>query len=531
MYLEDLVQNIENLVKNFFKQVKTKEGKILLENFFSLSLLQIVGMLLPLLTLPYIVRVVGFDKYGTLVFANSLVIYFTSLTDYSFRITATRDVAVFKNSKSKLNLTYSKVIIVKSIFLVISLLVISLIVLLYPSLYKDKHIYFLTSLYLIGHVLFPEWFFQGIEKMKNITFLNLGIKVFFTLCIFIFIKKEEDFWLYPLFQAIGIIGAGIIGQCILVYKYKLKFIWLPLRIINQTIKKNFPIFINQSFPTLYNNTSIFLLGVFESKMMVGIYQVILTIINLGTTFLEIISRVFFPFLNRRKDAFNKYRKMMMGIVLIICVGILLSHKIIFWYLNVTYENAFLILVILTIGIIGYVLYDIFGLNYFIVHRKDKLVMRNTVTASIVGFFLAFPLIHFLGIIGSALNLTISRWMMGGGLAIKYLKKKSNPYHFYRKKNIGIDKFLSNLLAIESDFVISKIVKLEQEKRIEIYLRYGHPRYKIDNKEYRIYDESVQQRWQYLNWFEYECIIKCSLPRYIKQGKLITAKPISLRNQE
>ncbi|MFK8297272.1 oligosaccharide flippase family protein [Capnocytophaga cynodegmi] len=511
------------MVKQFLKQVKTKEGKALLENFFSLSLLQIVGMLLPLFTLPYIINVVGFDKYGTLVFANSLVIYFTSLTDYSFKITATRDVAVFKNSKNKLDLTYSKVIIVKSIFLVISLLLISVVVLLYPPLHEDKHIYFLTSLSLVGYVLFPDWFFQGIEKMKNITFLNLGIKIFFTLCVFIFIRRKEDFWLYPLFQAIGIIGAGIVGQYILIYKYKLKFIWLPTHIIKQTIKKNFPIFINQSIPTLYNNTSIFLLGLFDTKVMVGIYQAILTIVNLGTTFLEILSRVFFPFLNRRKNAFTKYRKMMLGIVLIICVGILLSYKVIFWYLSITYENAFLVLVILTVGIIGYVLYDIFGLNYFIVHREDKLVMRNTVTASIIGFFLAFPLIHFFGIVGSALNLTISRWLMGGGLLIKYLKKNSKYFWPFQKKIIGIDKFTSNLLGIKSDFVISKIVKFEKEKRIEIYLRYRHVRYKIGNKEYYIYDETPLQKWQYFNWFDYECVIKYSLPRYVKDGRLITAE--------
>lgn len=404
-------------------KLKSKEGKALLENFVSLSALQLIGMVLPLITLPYVLRVMGFEKYGIIVFATALVAYFQSLTDFSFKITAVRDVAVFKDSQNKLNLIYSKVITIKTIFLLLSLLLIGLIVYLYPPFYEYKLIYGLCMLSLVGHTLFPEWFFQGIEKMRYITYLNVGIKVFFTLCVFVFIKTEEDFWIYPLLQSAGLIGAGLVGQLMLIYKYKLKFIWLPKRIIKNTITSNFPIFVNQFLPTLYNNTSIFLLGLFSVPTMVGIYNSILIVINLGIALLGIVSRVFFPFLNRKKDAFLNYKKMMLGIVSLMSICILVGHKLVFWYLNITYENAFWVLLILVIGLFGYTLANIFGLNYFIVHRQDKLVMKNTIRASVIGFLLAFPLVHFLGILGAAINLSFSRWMMGGGLYIKYLNKK------------------------------------------------------------------------------------------------------------
>lgn len=409
-----------NKIKN---KLKSKDGKTLLENFVSLSAIQLVGMVLPLITLPYVLRVMGFEKYGIIVFATALVAYFQSLTDFSFKITAVRDVAVFKDSQNKLNLIYSKVITIKTIFLLLSLLLIGLIVYLYPPFYEYKLIYGLCMLSLVGHTLFPEWFFQGIEKMRYITYLNVGIKVFFTLCVFVFIKTEEDFWIYPLLQSAGLIGAGLVGQLMLIYKYKLKFIWLPKRIIKNTITSNFPIFVNQFLPTLYNNTSIFLLGLFSVPTMVGIYNSILIVINLAIALLEIVSRVFFPFLNRKKAAFTNYKKMMLAMVSLMSVCILAGHKLVFWYLNITYENAFWVLLILVIGLFGYTLNNIFGLNYFIVHRQDKLVMKNTIRASIIGFILAFPLVHFLGILGAAINLSFSRWMMGGGLYIKYLNRK------------------------------------------------------------------------------------------------------------
>lgn len=410
------------MINKVVNKLKTKNGKTILENFVSLSAIQMVAMVLPLITLPYVLRVIGFEKYGIIVFSSSLVAYFTSLTDFSFKITGVRDVAVFKHSPKKIDIIYSKILIVKSIFLILSMLLISVIVILYPPFYQYKIIYFLSTLTLVGNVLFPEWFFQGIEKMRYITYLNIGIKVFFFLCIFLFIKEEEDYWIYPLLQGLGTIGAGIVGQIILVKKYHLKFLLLPKRIIISTIKSNFPIFVNQFLPTLYNNTSVFLLGIFDSKAMVGMYQAILTFVNLGITVVEILSRVFFPYLNRKKDAFTSYKKMMLIIVSIIGIGLLMANRIIFWYLNIEDPNAFWILLALVIGLFGYALSNIYGLNYFIIHRQDKLVMKNTLRASIIGFILAFPLVSTFGVLGTALNLSFSRWMMGGGLFYKYLKR-------------------------------------------------------------------------------------------------------------
>src|SRR5690606_16107901 len=202
----------------------------------------------------------------------SLVAYFQSLTDFSFRITATRDVAIFKDNQKKLNLIYSKVLSVKFVFLIFSYLIIAFLVALVPQFNEYKIIYFSSSLMLFGYAIFPEWFFQGIEKMRYITFLNVGVKLFFTIMIFVFIREKDDFWMYPLLQSSGFIGAGLIGQYILIRKYKLKLSFLPLQKIIRVIKENVPVFINQFIPTLYNNSSVFLLGLLSSNMIVGIYN-------------------------------------------------------------------------------------------------------------------------------------------------------------------------------------------------------------------------------------------------------------------
>ena len=411
-------------ISNKLKKLsKNKDVRTLTENFVSLSLLRVIGLLLPLITLPYVLRVLGKSNYGIIVLATSLINYFTALTDYSFRITATRDVAINKNNKRQLDLIYSNVITVRMLFCILSTIIILLIVLLYKPFRDEITVFSLTIPMLFGYVLFPEWFFRGIEKMRYITYLNLGIKTFFTICIFVFIHEVNDYWMYPLFNSLGFIGAGIVGQSMLTRKYKLKYYWIGTKRIKKVLKNNFPIFINQFLPTLYNNTSSFLLGIMAPTYMLGIYDAIKKVVELFYTFANIIATVFFPFLNRVKNAFNKYKKAMLIIGVSLTLIPIVSYKLIFWYLDINNNFALPCLILLSVSVFFVILYDIFGLNFFIVHNQDKIVMRNTIYASVIGFILAFPLIHYWGIIGAALNLVISRGIMGLGLTYKYSKYK------------------------------------------------------------------------------------------------------------
>lgn len=404
------------------KSISSKQGKVLLENFFSLSVLQLGGMLLPLITLPYVLRVIGFEKYGLIALALSLVAYFNSIVDYSFRITATRDVAIFRDSPKKLNLIYSKVITVKAIFLLLSLLVLTIIILVYPPFYKEKFIFFSAALSLVGYMLFPEWFFQGIEKMKYITIINITVKIVFALSVFIFLHDESDYKIYPLMTSLGLLFSGISGQYILIKKYNIRYNYISIKRIKNTVVGNTPIFINQFVPNLYNNSGGFLLGVLGSPELLGVYSAIRKIIDLAVILLNTVSRVFFPFLNKKKSAFPLYKKLMLslsfgGVVLLIAV-----NKFIFWYLDVDYIYAIWVLILLALSIIGNTAYDVFGLNYFIIKNKDRLVMRNTIKMSIIGVLITVPLIYFFNIIGAALSLMISRSLLGSGLYFKYKKE-------------------------------------------------------------------------------------------------------------
>ena len=111
-----------NKIKNM---VNSEDKKRLASNFFSLSVLQVFTYVLPLLTLPYLVRVLGVETFGLVAFATAFITFFNILVDYGFNLSATREVSIHRENKDKITEIYSSVLSIKFILIFVSLIILS----------------------------------------------------------------------------------------------------------------------------------------------------------------------------------------------------------------------------------------------------------------------------------------------------------------------------------------------------------------------------------------------------------------------
>ncbi len=288
--------------------------KIIIENFFSLSFLQMTNYLFPLITFPYLVRVLGPEKFGLVAFAQAFIQYFVVITDYGFLLSATREVSINRNNQKKLSEIFSSVFVIKLIFMFLSFLMLSLTIFLIPRFRTNWLIYIFTFGMLLDNVLFPVWFFQGIEKMKYITIRNIIAKLFFTLAIFYFVRNSQDFFLVPLINSLSFIFVGIISLRIIFHDLGIHLIFpKPSDIVHQ-LKEGRHIFISKIATNLYTTSNTFILGLFTNNTVVGYYAAAEKIIKALTSCFNPVFQATYPYFTKlatesKEKALEKLNKL------------------------------------------------------------------------------------------------------------------------------------------------------------------------------------------------------------------------------
>lgn len=306
MELKSLLSGIKIFMINKIKNIaNTEEKKRLLSNFFSLSVLQGANYILPLITLPYLVRVLGVEYFGLLAFATATVTYFQILTDYGFDLTATREISIHRDDKEKVIEIFSSVMTIKIILMFVSFFLLSILVFSFEKFSKDALVYFLTFGTVVGQVLFPVWFFQGMERMKYITYLNILSKVIFTIAIFVFVQEQSDFYLVPLLTSIGFLVAGIWSLYLVKKEFGVGFEVQTIDTIKHHLVEGWDIFVSRVFGSMYRSSNIIILGLLTNNTIVGYYSIAEKVVKTLQTLQDVVGNTLFPYLSKKFSITNK----------------------------------------------------------------------------------------------------------------------------------------------------------------------------------------------------------------------------------
>jgi O-antigen/teichoic acid export membrane protein len=271
------------------------------KNSMALFALQFVNMVAPLIVLPYLSRITGVDGFGLIMLALSACAIGLIITDFGFNLSAT-----YKISKKREDIGYVSELI-GAIFIIkfmLALFFLAGIVLYDYTIGFGVGSYMLTlyiGLNVLVQAFLPTWFFQGIEKMKNVTIYMVSAKVSYVLLVFCFIKVEADVELVVLFYAISnFIAVAIAVRSIYLNGYSIK---MPVSIkMIEVFKDSSQFFLSRAAVSIYTSASTFLVGSFAGLQQAAMYGASEKLYQASQSVTSPIAQALFPYMAKKQDS-------------------------------------------------------------------------------------------------------------------------------------------------------------------------------------------------------------------------------------
>ena len=378
-----------------------RKNRRVLSNFFSLSVLQCATYLAPLITLPYLFRVLETSQYGLIEFARALSLYFVMFTEYGFNLSATREISVHREDSEKLSEIFSAVLLLKLALLVLSFLLMALAVLAVPKLRGDWVVYFLAFGAVVGQCVFPIWLFQGLERMKIIAVLSTLSRAAATVAIFVFIQKSSHYIYVPLIYSLGTIAMGVVGLVIALRDFPVRFVSPSKVALRRELANGWHLFLSRMSTTLYTTSNTVILGFFTNNTLVGYYAAGDKIVRAIQGLQLPLSQAIFPHIGRLAAASRaaalqftaKVARMVFVVTFVLSVGLLLGAPLICRVvLGTASEVSVLVMRLLSPlpFVIG--LSNIFGVQIMVNFGLKKTLTRILGAAGVLNTILAFALV-------------------------------------------------------------------------------------------------------------------------------------------
>lgn len=398
------------------------------KSFFSLGLIQVFGLLTPLILTPYIILKVGLSVFGIIATAQSIIVFFNLITEFGFNTTTVRNLSQQKDNHAESEKIVTTVFYLKLILLFIAFGVYFALIYWVPNFKNHFGIFLFSFSMVIGQTLLPIWYYQGTEKISKTTIPILIFKLLSIALIFICIKKPEDALYVNLIYGFCNLCAGVYLYIYIFknYNFSLKYVHFS-NIVNE-LKENMAMFLSNVSIVAYANSTIIILSFFISPVALGIYGVIDKILQLMKSVLVLVHNSVYPMICN----IVKFEKETL-------IGFLKKIYFILWIL--VFSGAVFLYFFPNL-ILGYFIDNPSeGSNYlkylgfliFIVSlnmpfnqsllalKKDWLVLRVVFFSSIISLLLNFLIVPKFGINGSILTMFVTETIVTCSFIYCFLK--------------------------------------------------------------------------------------------------------------
>lgn len=406
-------------------------------NFIMNAILQISAFIFPLITFPYVSRILGPSGTGNVSFATSIVTYFALFAQLGIPTYGIRATARVRDDKKLLSKTVQEIFIINAVMCVLAYFVFFVVLNLVPKMYNDKVLFIIISSTILFNSVGMDWLYKGLEKYTYITFVSIIFKFIALILMFVCVHHKND---YVIYGAISIFAASASNICNLVNIHKLIYI---KPIFNYEFTKHFrPImifFVMSCATTIYTNLDTVMLGFMKDNVEVGYYNAAIKIKNvllgvvtsLGTVLLP---RASYYIENNMYSEFKRIAGKALNFVVLIsfplCLYfILFAKEGVLFLSGDAYTEAILPMQILMPTLIFIGLTNIMGIQMLIPLGREKVVLYSEIAGAIVDLVINTILIPIMASSGAAIGTLVAEMVVW---TVQYIALKEDVKEAYVK---------------------------------------------------------------------------------------------------
>lgn len=454
------------------------------KNFIYNIVYQILIMIIPLITMPYVSRVLGSTGIGTYSYTYSIVYYFMMFAMLGFNNYGNRSIAKVRDNKENLSKTFKEIYCMQIITSFLMIILYFLYLIIFDVKYKE--IALIQSIYIISCLFDINWFFFGIEKFKLTVTRNTIIKILSLLFIFLFVKSKNDVWIYTL----------ILSGCILLSQLSLwpfvsKYVTnvdINFKDVFQHFKPCLKLFLPVIAVAIYKVMDKTMLGWFSNISEVGFYENAEKIINvpnaiisaLGTVMLPRMSNLYAKNKNEEsKKVIDKSIKLMMFLAFAMTFGLIcVSKNFSILFFGQDFAKSGIIINLLSITVLFLSWGNVLRTQYLIPKEYDKIYIESAFLGAMVNLVFNLIFIPKYASIGACIGTIFAELSVVLFQTISI--KKELPIKKYIKDIIPL--FVSSLIMFIIIYLLN-FVKINDIIRIVIQVILGCLIYYVLNYRY------------------------------------------------
>lgn len=390
--------------------------RVILKNISSLFSLRIAGYIIPLITLPYLVRILEPEGFGTFAFCMAIIQYFIILVNYGFDLSATKKIAESKNDKSSISIIYWNVMYARALLAVFGFSILLLIGYFFSETEKIFTVLLVLYISVIGETLFAQWLFQGKEQLGTVSILRVLSQLSIIPFIFTFVNGPNDILVLSLLTVIPSVLTALISTFIIARRGWISWCGPKAGEIKETLMDGWHLFISGAAVSLYTTSTVVILGLISGPVSVAIFASANKLLQAALSLYSPLTSSFYPRINSlmqesKSKALDLIRYVMIlqlkfTVFISLCICIASPFVVSILY-GPGYEDSVGVLRIVSFlpVIVGFS--NVLGVLVLVPYGYKKQFSTILISSGLVSLITIIPLCYFYGANGAALSVLIT----------------------------------------------------------------------------------------------------------------------------